>query len=525
MIRGYRNLAAFVVLGVVCFASPSVGQEQVFRINNTAEPESLDPALVTGVPEHRIISNLFEGLTTTDPKDLSPRPGMAASWTISRDGLMYTFKLRDARWTDGKPVTAHDFVYAWERVLNPKTGAKYAQQLYQYVKNADDYNKGRITDFSQVSVKALDDRTLQVTLKCPTAYFLDLTSFYTLYPVPRWALESHGKDWVKPGKIVSNGPFRLVSWVPQKELVLDKNPQHWDAGTVKLQKVVFLPTDDVNTAYKQFLAGDSDWIPTVPPAQIDSARNRPEFYVTPYLGTYYFRINISKPPMSDVRIRKALSMAVDRESLTKFVTKAGEIPTSTFVPGGMRGYEGVRGFPFDVAAAKKLLAEAGYPDGKGFPKVELLYNTNELHRVVTQAIQQMWKEHLGIQVELVNVEWKVYLARQSSLDYQISRAGWIGDYVDPNTFLDMWITGGGNNQTGWSNKRYDELIAQAACKIVNAKDRMRAMQEAEKLLVADEIPIMPLYTYVNKGMLSRRVKGWLPNILDQHPLKYISMER
>ncbi len=525
MIRGYRNLAAFVVLGVVCFASPSVGQEQVFRINNTAEPESLDPALVTGVPEHRIISNLFEGLTTTDPKDLSPRPGMAASWTISRDGLMYTFKLRDARWTDGKPVTAHDFVYAWERVLNPKTGAKYAQQLYQYVKNADDYNKGRITDFSQVGVKALDDRTLQVTLKCPTAYFLDLTSFYTLYPVPRWALEAHGKDWVKPGKIVSNGPFRLVSWVPQKELVLEKNPQHWDAGTVRLQKVVFLPTDDVNTAYKQFLAGDSDWIPTVPPAQIDSARNRPEFYVTPYLGTYYFRFNITKPPMSDVRIRKALSMAVDRESLTKFVTKAGEIPTSTFVPGGMRGYEGVRGFPFDVVAAKKLLAEAGYSDGKGFPKVELLYNTNELHRVVTQAVQQMWKEHLGIQVELVNVEWKVYLARQSSLDYQISRAGWIGDYVDPNTFLDMWITGGGNNQTGWSNKRYDELIAQAACKIVNAKDRMRALQEAEKLLVVDEIPIMPLYTYVNKGMLSRRVKGWLPNILDQHPLKYISLER
>jgi oligopeptide transport system substrate-binding protein len=218
-------------------------------------------------------------------------------------------------------------------------------------------------------------------------------------------------------------------------------------------------------------------------------------------------------------------MAVDRESLTKFVTKAGEIPTSSFVPAGMRGYEGVKGLAFDVAGAKKLLADAGYPNGKGLPKVELLYNTNELHRVVTQAVQQMWKEHLGIQVELVNVEWKVYLARQSSLDYQISRAGWIGDYVDPNTFLDMWITGGGNNQTGWSNRRYDELIAQAACKIVNAKDRMRALQEAEKLLVADEVPIMPLYTYVNKGMLSRRVKGWSPNILDQHPLKYISLER
>ncbi|MEK7204706.1 MAG: peptide ABC transporter substrate-binding protein [candidate division NC10 bacterium] len=522
--RGYRNLAAFVILAVVCPVSPSAGQEQVFRINNTAEPESLDPALVTGVPEHRIIGNLFEGLTTSDPKDLSPRPGMAASWTVSRDGLVYTFKLRDARWTDGKPVTAHDFVYAWERVLNPKTGAKYAQQLF-YLKNGEDYNKGRISDFTQVGVKALDDRSLQVTLRCPTAYFLDLTSFYTLYPVPRRTIEAHGKDWVKPGRIVSNGPFRLVSWVPQKDLILEKNPQHWDAAAIKLQKVIFLPTDDLNTAYKQFLAGESDWVPTVPPAQLDAARNRPEFYVMPYLGTYYFRFNLTKPPITDVRVRKALSMSVDRESLTKYVTKAGEIPSSTFVPAGMRGYEGGRGLPFDGAGAKKLLAEAGFPDGRGFPKVEVLYSTSELHRVVTQAVQQMWKEHLGIQMDLTNVEWKVYLARQGSLDYQISRAGWIGDYVDPNTFLDMWITGGGNNQTAWSNKRYDDLIAQAACKIVNAKDRMQTLREAEKILVADEVPIMPLYTYVNKGMLSRRVKGWWPNILDQHPLKFISLER
>ncbi|MGD0264391.1 MAG: peptide ABC transporter substrate-binding protein [Candidatus Methylomirabilota bacterium] len=520
-------IVAFTVLVAVSTGAPFLtpgAEGQVFRINNMVEPESLDPGAVTGVPEHRILSNLFEGLTTTDPKDLSPRPGMATSWKISKDGLVYTFKLRDARWTDGKPVTAHDFVYAWERVLNPKMGAKYAQQLF-YLKNGEDYNKSRIIDFSQVGVKALDDQTLQVTLRCPTAYFLDLTSSDTLYPVPRWAIEAHGKDWGKPGKIVSNGPFRLVSWVPQRELVLEKNPQHWDAGRVKLQRVVFLPTDDVNTAYKQFLAGESDWVPQVPTSQIDAARSRPESYVTPYLGTYYIRFNVTKPPVNDVRVRKALSMAVDRESLTKFVTKAGEIPTSAFVPAGMRGYEGVKSLSFDVAAAKTLLAEAGYQDGKGFPKVELLYNTNELHRVVTQAVQQMWKENLGIQVDLVNVEWKVYLARQNSLDYQISRAGWIGDYVDPNTFLDLWVTGGGNNQTGWSNKRYDDLIGQAACKIVNPKDRMRALQEAEKILVVDDLPIMPLFTYVNKGMLSRWVKGWYPNILDMHPLKYISLER
>jgi oligopeptide transport system substrate-binding protein len=447
---------------------------------------------------------------------------MAASWTVSKDGLVYTFTLRDARWTDGKPVTASDFLYAWERVLNPKSGAKYAQQLY-YLKNGEEYNKGRVSDFGQVGVRAVDAKTLQVTLKSPTAYFLDLTAFYTLYPVPKWALEAHGKDWVKPGKIVSNGPFRLVSWVPQKELILERNPQHWDAASVRLSKVLFIPTDDINTAYKQFLAGDSDWIPTVPPAQIDAAKSRPEYYVSPYLGTYYFRFNVTKAPFTDVRVRKALSLAVDRESLTKFVTKAGEVPHSGFVPVGLRGYEGPRGLGFDVAAAKKALAEAGYPDGKGFPKVELLYSTSEVHRVITQAVQQMWKEHLGLHVDLVNVEWKVYLSRQSGLDYHISRAGWIGDYVDPNTFLEMWKTGGGNNQTGWSHKQYDELIDQAG-RLINPKERMQAMQDAERLLLS-EAPILPLYTYVNKGMLSKKVKGWYPNLLDQHPLKYISLER
>jgi oligopeptide transport system substrate-binding protein len=513
-------LALAAALGV---PGGSSAQEQVFRVNNLAEPESLDPGLVTGVPEHRIISNLFEGLAVNDPKDLSPQPGMAKSWAVSKDGLTYTFTLRDATWTDGRTVTAHDFVYAWERVLNPKTGAKYAQQLY-YLRNGEEYNKGKVTNFAQVGVKAADDKTLVVTLHAPTPYFLFLTAFYTLYPVPKWAIEAHGKDWVKPGKIVSNGAFKLASWVPQRELVLEKNPGHWDAAQTKLQKAVFIPTDDMNTAYKQFLAGDSDWMTSVPPAQIEAARQKPEYYVTPYLGTYYFRFNVGKAPTSDVRVRKALSMAVDREALTKFVTKAGEISTSSFVPVNMPGYEGVKGLPFDPAGAKKLLAEAGFPDGKGFPKVELLYNTSDLHRAITQAVQQMWKESLGIQVDLVNVEWKVYLARQAALDYQISRAGWIGDYVDPNTFLDMWITGGGNNQTGWSNKRYDDLIARAG-RTLDAKERMKLFNEAERLLVGDEVPIMPLYTDVNKGMLSRKVKGWHPNILDQHPLKHISIEK
>jgi oligopeptide transport system substrate-binding protein len=518
-----RVLGLALGLALLAVLAPPAGaQPQVFRINNLAEPESVDPGIVTGVPEHRIVSNLFEGLATNDPKDLSPQPGMARSWSISKDGLTYTFTLRDATWTDGRKVTAHDFVYAWERVLNPKLGAKYAQQLY-YLKHGEDYNKGKVTDFRQVGVRAADDRTLVVTLHAPTPYFLFLTTFYTLYPVPRWTIEAHGTDWVKPGKIVSNGPFRLASWVPQRELVLEKNPAHWDAATVKLDRVVFIPTDDLNTAYKQFQAGESDWCTSVPPAQIDAAKQRPEYYATPYLGTYFIRFNVTKPPFADVRVRKALSMAVDREALTRFVTKAGEIPTTSFVPASLSGYEGPRGPGLDPAAAKKLLAEAGFPGGKGFPKTELLYNTSEQHRAITQAIQQMWKEHLGIDVELVNVEWKVYLAKLSSLDYQISRGGWIGDYPDPNTFLDMWISGGGNNRTGWSNKRFDELIARA--QTLAGRERMTLLAEAEKILVVDEAPILPLYTYVNKGMLSRKVKGWQPNILDQHPLKFISIER
>jgi oligopeptide transport system substrate-binding protein len=510
-------LAVLLMLGPPAFAA---AQDQVFRVNNMVEPESLDPALVTGVPEHRIVSSLFEGLTSPDPRDLSPRPGVAESWTVSKDGLVYTFRLRQAQWSDGKPVTAHDFVYAWERVLNPETAAKYAQQLY-YLKGAEDYNKGRLTDFAAVGVKAVNDRTLQVTLRCPTAYFLDLTSFYTLFPVPRWTIQTHGRDWVKPGKIVSNGAFRLASWVPQQELILERNAQYWDAAAVKVERVVFLPTEDLNTAYKQFLTGASDWVPAVPLPQIDAAKAKPEFYASPYLGTYYIRFNVTRAPFSDVRVRKALSMAVDREAITRYVTKAGEIPSSRFVPRGMRGYEGPEGLPLDVPAAKKLLAEAGFPDGKGFPRVELLYNTSEQHRSIMQAVQQMWKRHLGTQVDLVNVEWKVYLSRLSGLDYHLARAGWIGDYVDPNTFLDLWVTGGGNNQTGWSNARYDELIAGAACKLVSRKERSQALQRAERILIQDDVPVLPLYTYVNKGMLSRRVKGWHPNILDQHPLKYI----
>ncbi|HEY8369620.1 MAG TPA: peptide ABC transporter substrate-binding protein, partial [Thermodesulfobacteriota bacterium] len=384
--RRVASVLVAVLAAALLVPSPA-GAAGVFRIANMTEPETLDPALASGVPEHRIISSLFEGLYANDPKDLSPVPGVALRHTRSKDGTVYTFTLNpQARWTNGRQVTADDFVYAWERVLNPKTGAKYAQQLY-YVKNGEAYHRGTITDFGLVGVKALNPTTLQVTLERPTAYFLYLTTFYTLYPVPKEAVERHGADWTKPGRIVSNGPFRLVEWVPQQTLVLEKNPGYWDAASVALDRVVFDPTTDVNTVVRQFQAGEIDWVTSsanLPAALVARWKDRPEFYAEPYLGTYYFRMNVTKPPLNDVRVRKALSLAIDREALTRNVTRAGEIASSAFVPRNMPNYTGVNGLDFDPAEAKRLLAEAGYPDGKGFPPVELMYNTNELNRIIAQ---------------------------------------------------------------------------------------------------------------------------------------------
>jgi oligopeptide transport system substrate-binding protein len=521
----YRLAAPLLALAALLALAPgpagAAAGAAVFRMNNGAEPETIDPALATGVPEHRIIMNLFEGLYANDPKTLAPVPGVALRHTVSKDGRVYTFTLNPAAtWSNGRAVTSDDFVYAWERVLSPKTGAKYAQQLY-YVKNGEPYNKGTIHDFTEVGVKALDRSTLRVTLERPTAYFLALTTFYALYPVPREAVEAHGRDWTRPGKIVGNGPFRLTRWVPQQTVVLEKSPTYWDAKAVALDRVVFNPTEDNTTSVKQFAAGETDWVPgNMPASQVEIWKGKPEWYAEPYLGSYFYRFNVTRPPFDDVRVRKAFARAIDREALARHVTRAGEIAWSGFVPKTMPNYPGVRGLDFDPAEAKRLLAEAGYPGGRGFPPVELIYNTSESHRAIAQAVQQMWKQHLGVEVQLTNLEWKVYLSRVNQLDYGVARAGWIGDYVDPNTFLDMWMTGGGNNQTGWSNARYDALVRQAA-RAVDPEARVKLLVEAETILVRDELPIAPIFAYVAKGLVRRSFDGWHPNILDMHPMKAI----
>lgn len=496
---------------------------QVFTFNNGAEPETLDVHKMTGVPEGRIAGGLFEGLVTSDPKTLEPRPGVAERWEVSADQKVYTFHLRaDAKWSDGRPVTAEDFRASWERALTPATGCQYAYMFFP-IAGAQAFQQGELTDFAQVGVKVKDERTLEVTLAAPCPYFLDLVAFHTLMPVPMWAVEQHGDAWPRPENIACNGPFKLIEWSSGQQIVMVPNEHYWDREFVKLEKIVALPYEDVETSYKLFIQGENDWMTTVPAAKIDEVKRNPAYYAQPYLGSYFYRINVTKPPFDDVRVRKAFSIGFDREVITRDILKAGQIPATYFTP-PMPRYQPPEGLAFDPEQARKLLAEAGYgPGGAPFPTVELLYNTLEDHKRVAEAIVQQWKENLGITVSLRNTEWKVYLSDVEQLNYNIARAGWIGDYVDPNTFLDLWVTGGGNNNTGWSSATYDELITKAASEADPAA-RTELLQQAETILIKDELPIIPVYIYVNQGMLADKVQGWYENVRDLHPLQYLWIE-
>ena len=497
--------------------------KQHFVFNNGTEPESLDPALITGVPESRIVGALFEGLVDLDPETLEPRPGMARDWDISKDRLRYTFRLRqDAKWSDGTPITANDFHSSWERVLNPATGAAYAYQLFP-IMGAQEYCSGKLKSFNDVGIKVVDQRTLVVTLKDPCNYFLDLVAFHTLFPVRTDLIKNKGDRWVRPENIICNGAYKLKSWKPRQYIELVKNPHYWDSSFCKLNKVKILPYDDLDTAYKLFLRDKIHWLPGLPLAKLDEIKRNPDYYVMPYLATYFYRFNVTKPPFNDARVRKALSMAIDRKIITDHILKGGQQPATWFCP-PVAGYKPVKGLAYNKKAAKKLLSDAGYGSGGiPFPPVEILYNTSESHKVIAEAIAQQWKMNLGIKTALRNTEWKVLLNEMDSLNYQIIRSSWIGDYADPNTFFDMFVRDGGNNRTGWSNSRYDELLKQTQIEKDHER-RLKLFREMEQILVEEEFPILPLYIYVNQGLLAEKVHGWHENIRDIHPLKYIWLE-
>lgn len=505
-------------------------KNQILHIGNGTEPQGLDPHVVTGIPEFNIITALLEGLITEDPKTLEPIPGMAESWTVSEDHKTYIFNIRkNAKWSNGDPVTAHDFLFSWKRLITPGLAAEYAYQLF-YLKNAEEYYTGVIKDFNEVGVKAIDDKTLQVELRNPVPFFLSLLYHHSLYPVHRATIEKYGNidsrvsKWTLPGNFVGNGPFVLKKWELNKIIVVEKNPLYWNASIVKLNEIHFYPIDNEQTEERMFRSGQLHLTNGVPIEKIGVYREKnPELiYIHPFMGTYYYMINTLKEPFTDSRVRKALAMSIDRGQIVEKVTKGGQLPAYAFTPPGTMGFTPEPAISFDIEGARKLLAEAGYPDGKGFPEFELLYNTNEGHRKIAVAVQQMWKNALNIDISLMNQDWKVFLDSQRTQNFLVSRASWIGDYPDPNTFLDMWVTDGGNNHTGWSNKKYDNLIDKAA-ETVDKEERYGYFQEAEKILT-EEVPIISIYTYTRIFLMRPEVKGWYPNIMDHHPYQYVYLE-
>lgn len=497
-------------------------QENVFRFNNSAEPEYLDPGLMAADTDERIASALFEGLARKDPKTLEPRPGMAERWEVSPDGLTYTFFLRhDAQWSDGRPVTAHDFVYSWTRVLEPKTASQYASQLYPIV-NGEDFNQGRLKDASQLGVKARDDYTLEVRLRDPVPYFLHLASFFTLYPVPRWVVEKYGADWTKPENIVGNGPFRLVEHRINDRIVMERNPRYYNASQVRLDRVIAYAVVDSYTAINLYESGRVDWLVSnsVPPDFVPYMQGRfRDFSSTTHLASYFYSFNVTRPPFDNVLVRRALSKAVDRRAITNDLLRGGQIPGSNFVPAGLPGYQSPPGPDYDPQEAARLLAEAGYPGGKGFPEMELSFNTLEAHRKVAETIQQMWLKNLNIHVRLHNEEWASFIKTRRNLEHDIARNGWIADYPDPAAFIDLMESTNGNNDTGWKNPEYDHLLALSRQETDPAR-RFDLLRQAEAILLR-EVPVLPIYTYAVNSLTKPYVRGMYPTPLDVHPLNEV----
>lgn len=605
-----------------------------FTFDNSTEIKTIDPPKATGQPEGRIIDAVFEGLlrhTVPAEKlknakpgenlDLAAEPACAESYSISEDGRTYTFQMRPAaKWSDGSPVTAHDFAWSWQRMLHPETASEYSYQLH-YLLGAEQYNTAQVEEGDPVEVELTDRRDplqtfprgtivrgtltwiekspeptfsedvdpkqrkqaladwretwiywvtpegqgeavafskqetegrdevtrclfllpdfektvgiqaesadkLVLTLKHPTPYFPELLAFYPLYPVNRRCVETFGSpNWTKPENLVNNGPFRIQFRRIRDRIRLVKNENYWNADSVQLKTIDALAIKSETTSLNMYLSGQIDWATTVPKTMIPEIQKQlgPQFRNTPMLTSYIYRLNVAKPPLDNVKVRQALSLALDRQQIVQFITKAGEVPAQGFVPPGLAGYPYPKMHGFDPELARTTLAEAGYPGGRGMPRLEILYNVSDAHQEVAEAIQQQWRENLGIDVQLRNLEWGVFLDTLQSTNYQIARSGWIGDYPDPNTFVDMFVTGGANNQTNWSNARYDELVEKAGSEFDPPK-RLQMLAEAEQILL-DEMPIIPIYWAVTFNLVKPHVQGFYAHPQDWHPLQLLRVEK
>ena len=515
------------------------GEDDYLVWNIAVDPQTWDPTLNSASDGGHIIQNLFEGLTRETRDGIEP--AAAEKWDISDDGMTYTFHLREGmKWSDGKPLTAGDFEYAWKRACDPATASEYSFIVTNYLVNGDAYFKGEASR-DDVGVKALDDTTLEVNLNFPVPYFLSLTSFYTYMPVRQDVVEAKSEGWEKdPATCISNGAFKLTEYKIGDHITMVKNDNYWDADSVKLAGIKGLMIVEGTTALSGYQNGEIQVLDSIVADRIPELQKEdPNFKITPHIGTYYVNFNNDDPVFKDVRVRKAFSLAIDRKAFVEQVTKGGQTPATGFIPSGMQYSDGSDIRPLDENGlpapeygidpgkalpeeAKALLGEAGYPNGEGLPKVTFLYNTNENNKKIAEALQGMWKQNLGVSVELLNQDWDVFQEERRAGNYIIARGGWLGDYGDPMTMLDLFASNSGNNEPQWRYREeltvapHDKMLnpdqedfenALNESRLTTGKDRDAQLKKAEEVLMNNHV-IAPIYYYTFTNIVDEgKVEG------------------
>ncbi|MEI6106448.1 MAG: peptide ABC transporter substrate-binding protein [Opitutae bacterium] len=505
-------------------------REQILHLGNGAEPSSLDPHVLDAYSDQRLEAALFEGLCVIDEQTSKPAPGAAERWEVAANGLTWTFHLRPGlQWSNGEPLTADDFVQSWRRNLTPSFASAYAYLLFP-IKNAESFNNGKITDPGALGLATPDARTIIITLERPTAYLPVLTANAAWHPInPRVVMKfgpltERASAWTRPGNLVGNGPFLLQEWTPGSRIVVAKNPRYWDAPAVRLNGMVFYPIENPDVEERNFRAGQLHLTNSLPLSKIpayrqqDSARLRTDLF----LQILFLRFNVTKPPFDNPRIRRALALAIDRESISRNLLHGSRAPAEHFVPPQTAGYDSRARVARNLAEARRLLAEAGHPGGQGLPVLELQVRNDEIQPKMVEAVQAMWQQELGVRISIAQLEQKVSIQNQTTLNFTIGSNGWVADFADPVTFLDLFVSGGGNNWTGWGNPAYDQLIT-AAGQTIDPTERYELFQQAEALLL-EEAPVIPLVFGARNYLIDPAVRGWEPAALGMYQYKKIYLQ-
>ncbi|AHH06399.1 Oligopeptide-binding protein oppA [Borrelia crocidurae DOU] len=515
----------FFLITILSCSKESNKENVSFKIAIGGEPKSIDPQLAEDKMGATIISQMFNGIVIGDPKTGGYKPGLAESWDISQDGTVYTFNLRkNLVWSDGVPITAEGIRKSYLRILNKETASNYVALVKSTIKNGEDYFEGKISE-SELGIKAIDDLTLEISITSPKSYFLDMLVHQSFIPVPVHVIEKHGNKWTEPENMVVSGAYKLTERTPNEKILLTKNDYYFNAKNIEVQELIFYTINDASTAYRMYENNEIDAVFAIIPSDlIKEIELKNDYYSSPINGLYYYSFNTHIKPLDNVKIRKALTLAIDRQTLTSKIIKNGAIPTRNVSP-KFNNYSYKKSLElFNPQKAKQLMSEAGYPDGKGFPTLKIKYNTNENHKKIAEFIQNQWLKILKINIELTNEEWASFLDNKQNGNYEIARSGWIGDYADPSTFLTLFQKGLSNfSSYNYFNEEYENLMKQSNFEQDPIK-RQDILREAESIIIEKDFPIAPIYIYAGNYLFKNdKWTGWEPNIAERFDFSQLKL--